>query len=287
MLNEYNQRAEDEGRSVMWDYFQKAFGGVKYALYKSIESLDVRSPEWQIFGETRRHKRWDEDSPIVSDILMELRLLKQGSVKVCTAFLVDSENSFCYDVSNPSPNITYTAYDLYSGDYFLEQTEADGLRKIHEMIQAITIESIDERFYSDKREIVEIPHILGFSLRKFMEIYEVDSIEDVAVPMWSAFENLCCDPKFRWRRTYLPTNSSTDEKVGNAIGSLLGGDNLERNRIWDDMRKLYKIRCGKGVAHGKDGFVDFADKRTIDTLKISEEYLRRTLCKLLDRYRRR
>jgi hypothetical protein len=103
----------------------------------------------------------------------------------------------------------------------------------------------------------------------------------MVVKMWNAFEMLVFD-------VYSLTNEASrlaggrEEVVGYGIVEILG-DRSKTKEIMENVKEFYDCRCGRGVAHGVDGRVDFSNRNTHDLIIKAEDYLRNSINKLIDR----
>ena len=269
-----------DDKPIAWGCFDTALKNVKYALVRMISSSQVYGPSWQTYGETIEHQMWDETSPIITfDILTALRLLKAGSVKTCTAFLIDMTNGFCHDVSNRGPTIRFSAYDLHFSNYFLKDEQTIKLRQFFDFLNRIATKEYKIELFMHPE--TEMSHPLGFALRQFRKIYEDSEIENMAISIWNAFEDLSKNPAFRWHGKFLPYRASKGETVSYAIANLLSIDKEDQNLMQGEIKKFYEtVRCAKGVAHGGYGSIDFRSPESINLLRECEEFLRLALQKL-------
>lgn len=277
-----NQFGDDRIRKISYDLFNIALKDFKFGLYLSDDILNTcEFLDWDYSQETQMNSFWDVNSPLITDRLLALRLLKSGSIITCTDFLVDAQTNFCYDISNTSPQIKHVAYNIYFHQtYYLEKKDMDDLRTVLRNLNTFLARGgYRDRFYENKT-LADISHPLGFALEMFSQIFKEDTIAGITICIWNAFEDLTLNGKFRLNFGYLPANAPTKDKVGIAIGNLIGTTEKEKDQIWENIKKFYSVRCEKGVGHGKK-YSSFTKRQKIELVKNSENYLRQAICKLM------
>jgi hypothetical protein len=197
---------------------------------------------------------YGEFSPYVLNIVLALRLLKEGAIATPTAFRLSSDRK-SYSVSEPSPRIRI--HPGLSPLYILKKDEISAFQVLWKKLQ-----SLEE----------DRPHLL-FSLEQFSKAFDELFPEDIFVDFISAFESLVF---YKEKRTIEPAG----KVIGIAIGMLLGKNQQERNRIKDIITKAYEIRNAR--VHGNLNKLKKHQHENGDLLSDLGDCLRKTLRKFVE-----
>lgn len=196
---------------------------------------------------------WGEISPNVEDIVLALRLLKEGEIETLTAFLLDPNQE--------SKTITTIApiSHLPSEPYFLKKEEVEDLIGLWRRLQDVE---------SKKAQ-------LSFPLKQFARAFEEAYAEDVIVDLMVAYESLV----FR-RGTESPRPYG--RMIGIAIGMLIGRSEGERAEIEKDLKQAYEYRDKIVHGHLRKKLHDYTIEVEKRIYTKPENYLRRSLRKLIE-----
>jgi hypothetical protein len=211
------------------------FSETKYVL----EDREAVSPKYV--------NQWLSDEGLI----LTLRLLKAGDVKVTNAFVLRKNRvsrSLGSAFKSPFPR----------RDYFLRKEEVEPLKELSKGLETL----------ASKPQ-------LRFPLKKFTESYGKTTTEDKIVECIIAFESI----------VFLGVNnvfSHTGTIVGMSVGMLLGESQAERDKIRETMEQMYVLRnC---IVHGNaEKLAKHTQKEKEKLAGDAEEYLRQTLRSLIEK----
>jgi hypothetical protein len=183
----------------------------------------------------------------VDDMVLALRLLKTGDVKVSTAFFAEGEET----AIGHRPGL------FHRTSYFLKNEEEESLRTLWKNVQ----------------ELHTKPY-LDYPIRNFMNAYDEVPLEDKVVDLIIALESLV----FYQEES---TIQSAGKVIGIAIGIMLGRDQEERSAIKNALIHAYRIRNAR--VHGNAEELKKWSKEEMERLSSEiEDYLRRALRKFVE-----
>ena len=234
-------------RSV--DYYvnlKQALTDVEFVIEKKVISRGGKKLDWVDWFS------WRENSTNMQNIVLTLRLLKEGYIDLKTAFFVSS-NSFY--ISNTAP-----LYYDYEEPFVLSTENSEDVVRLWNKLQNVEKENLS----------------LKFSLDQFSKSFNEQYAENGIVDLMTAFESVVFSKEKNAPRPY-------GKVIGIAIGMLLGRSRTERGKIRDELEDAYSLR--NKIVHGHLRDID-----TIDTVYVIDEvwaskireYLRRTLKILLE-----
>ena len=195
----------------------------------------------------------DENAPYITDIILALRLLKPYYVTAPTVFSMNSKHTSFY-ISNPAPVDT-----LLDTPYFLKREEIDSFIKLWNELQ---------RVKKEKQR-------LSFPLEQFIDAFEEIKPRYFIVNFMTAFESLV------FQNANSPRNKG--DAIGKHIGTLLGRDERERNKIKQDLQCAYQLRNYVVHGHLREKLTDYDNQETTELIFRVEDYLRRSLKKILEK----
>ena len=198
-------------------------------------------------------KVWAEHSRFTTDIVLALRLLKNSSITTPTSFLLHPDGR-SYAISEPSPRV-----NLEMDRYFLEEREIDTFIELWKKLQTVEKEK---------------PH-LKFPLFQFTKAFEEPNSEYIIVNFMTAFESLVFHRGKEIPKPYGRT-------IGITIGMLLGKNEKERAEIEKTLKDAYDIRNAIVHGHLRKKLQKYDDTHRTKIIFEAEDYLRRSLRKLLE-----
>lgn len=183
----------------------------------------------------------------VDDVVLALRLLTTGDVKVSTAFFAEGEGT----VIGHRPGL------FHRTSYFLKKEEQESLRALWKNVQ----------------ELRTKPY-LDYPIRNFMNAYDEVPLEDKVVDLIIALESLV----FYQEKSAI---QSAGKVIGIAIGIMLGRDQEERSAIKNALIDAYNIRNAR--VHGNAEELKKRGIKEMERLSNEiEDYLRRALRKFVE-----
>jgi hypothetical protein len=215
--------------------------------------LDVEYVIEKKMATVRKFGQWHEGSSYVRDIILALRIFKEGDVNTPTAFLLESTGK-SYVVSNTSPLPRF-----FENPYFLKQKEINKFVELWKRLQSVEKEK---------------PH-LKFPLTQFTKAFEENFPEDVMVDFTTAFESLVFYGVKEPPRPY-------GKATGIAIGMLLGKNLKERTEIEKNLKKAYEVRNAVVHGHLRKRLHKYDYERGTQLILKVEDYLRRSLRTFLE-----
>lgn len=217
------------------------------ALKHELSSIEFVLEERQ---KARKGLPYKLETGSVGQCLLALRLFKKADVEVPCSVLLEKEEDF---VANLGVSLGETSYS--ANPYCLEKKEIPDFVRLWNKLK--------------RRDAKPNLH---FSFHEFSQAFETHIIEYKIYHYVVALESLVF---YNIDRTF-PHKGSL---IGLSIGMLLGTNQKERDSIREMVEKAYQIR--NGVAHGIIKYLEKHDKESEEIATKLEDYLRKTLKRLL------
>lgn len=212
---------------------------VKYIIEKKLSRDDVDDAEFSSYA---------------ARVVLALRLLKEGSIAIPTAFRLDSSRKSS-SVSEPTPRTR--VIPGFSPLYLLKEEEIPVFKNIWRKLQDVKKEK---------------PH-LDFPLAQFAKSFEDIYPEDMVVDCVIALESLV----FHKERESI---QQAGRVIGIAIGMLLGKNQQEREKIKEKLTKAYAAR--NAIVHGNMPKIQKYEQEILGIMSDTQGCLREALRKLVE-----